>query len=357
MRQRSRAIGIARVLCICGIVYVHAWTGLVIEDLRAQGSGWQSIFYWTLIELIGRSSVPLLSIISGWLVASSVEKRSYGSFVANKANSLILPMILWNLVSVSMVMALATWGELRAPTPSPIMPLLNEIFHFTAAGQIDVQNAFLRDIFICMMFAPLLVRLPNRALAVVLGGALLWSLFGWQLYLLLRPQILLFFLIGMFVRRYRLDMAAGNLLVWPLFLLFLVAGAGKVWMSVIGQQQVQGYPVLVAAFDNGLRLLAALLYWRLSLRLAAGRWAAPILKAEPYSFLLFCSHVLIIWLLFPVIGPWFGRFGQPGYPAFLLLQPVFALAAAIVLGQALLRIWPAAAKIMSGGRLKSTAHQ
>src|SRR3546814_20818141 len=53
----STAIAIARVICISGIVYVHAWTGLNIDELRAQGGSWQSALYWMLIEFqIGRAS-------------------------------------------------------------------------------------------------------------------------------------------------------------------------------------------------------------------------------------------------------------------------------------------------------------
>src|SRR3546814_1653028 len=77
-----------------------AWTGLNIDQLRAQGTGWQSVPYWTLIELFGRSSVPLLSIISGWLVMASVSKRDYAQFAGGKAKSLLLPMVAWNLITV-----------------------------------------------------------------------------------------------------------------------------------------------------------------------------------------------------------------------------------------------------------------
>src|SRR3546814_11878216 len=98
-RSLSLSISIARVICICGIVYVHAWTGLNIDQLRAQGTGWQSVLYWTLLELFGRSSVPLLSIISGWLVMASVSKRDYAQFPGGQAKHLLLPMLAWHLIT------------------------------------------------------------------------------------------------------------------------------------------------------------------------------------------------------------------------------------------------------------------
>src|SRR3546814_7304126 len=83
--------------------YTTLFRSLNIDQLRAQGTGWQSVLYWTLIELFGRSSVPLLSIISGWLVMSSVSKRDYAQFAGGKAKSLLLPMVAWNLITVGLV--------------------------------------------------------------------------------------------------------------------------------------------------------------------------------------------------------------------------------------------------------------
>src|SRR3546814_3370556 len=85
------------------------------------------------------------------------------------------------------------------------LPLLREILHLQAPGEINVQNAFLRDVFVCMMIAPLLVRLPSIALGAMLAGVFAWCIEGWQLYLLLRPQILLFFLVGVLAFRFSLN--------------------------------------------------------------------------------------------------------------------------------------------------------
>src|SRR3546814_1120302 len=86
-----------------------------------------------------------------------------------------------------------------------------------------------------MLAAPLLARLPDNALALVLAATLAWSIDGWQLFILLRPQILLFFLIGIFAFRYRLDRLAGLAPMLPLVIAFAALGAGKCWLSVMGQ--------------------------------------------------------------------------------------------------------------------------
>src|SRR3546814_10996439 len=78
----------------------------------------------------------------------------------------------------------------------------------------------------------------------------------------------------------------------------------------MGQHYQSNHAEMLAAFDNFLRLVAALLFWKLSAFLANGRFAAAISRFDPYTFLLFCTHVMMMWLIAPVIGPLFGRFGE-----------------------------------------------
>src|SRR3546814_1187830 len=70
--------------CIFGVVYVHAWTGLDGGRLTLADSSTQGVFRWVLMELLGRSAVPLLGMISGWLVAGSASHRTYGAFIGGK---------------------------------------------------------------------------------------------------------------------------------------------------------------------------------------------------------------------------------------------------------------------------------
>src|SRR3546814_4291348 len=74
---RDPAIDIARLICIFCVVYVHGGTGHPMEITRALPFR-DSYAYWILVEGLGRSSVPLLSIISGWLVAEPGKRLSIG---------------------------------------------------------------------------------------------------------------------------------------------------------------------------------------------------------------------------------------------------------------------------------------
>src|SRR3546814_10174533 len=101
--RRRDTIAISRVICIFGIVYTHAWTGIGLSEIRNHGLDWTSGLYWFLVEVFSRSSVPLLSVISGWLVAASIDRRDYWGFVREKAQGLLGPMLVWNLIAVTLV--------------------------------------------------------------------------------------------------------------------------------------------------------------------------------------------------------------------------------------------------------------
>jgi hypothetical protein len=347
----SASIGIARVLCILGIVYVHAWTGLVGSDLVRMNDTPQGMLRWGLIELLGRSSVPLLSIISGWLVAASLARRGRRPFVAGKALTILAPMILWNAVAIMLVSGAARAGWIQAPVPTTWWWTIDELLCLATPDDINVQMSFLRDLFICMLAAPILVRWPRWALGIVAAIALAWSLSGFAFVLLIRPSILLFFVIGILARRH--DLAAW-MAARPIALVggaYLCFAAVQIWLETVGIDQGFNDPVMLRSADLLLRFATALFFWSIAWRLAKSRASAPLLRIEPYAFLMFCSHLIMMWLGGPLLGRITGPLGAPLYPAFLLLQPLLVLGATLVLGQALKAAWPSAATLLSGGRL------
>lgn len=339
-------------LCILGIVYVHAWTGLGGDALNRLSDTPQGLLRWVLVELLGRSAVPLLGMISGWLVAGSVGKRTYRAFLAGKARGVLAPMILWNALAILLVGSAAYAGLIKAPMPTTWWWTIDELFCLATPDDINVQMSFLRDLFLCMAAAPLLVRLPSRAIAAIALAALGWSLWGIHLLILLRPSILFFFLLGLLARR-------GGWAAWiasrPIAMVAIPYAAlalVKVRFETAYVDIAAIHPVLMAALDMMMRFVTALFFWSIAWRLASSRAAKPLLRVEPYIFLMFCAHLIMIWLLGPLIGKFTGTLGSPLYPVFLLLQPPLALLATIGLGRALVSIAPSLALLLSGGRLK-----
>lgn len=339
-------------LCILGIVYVHAWTGLPGGDLASLNDTPQGILRWALIDLLGRGAVPLLSVISGWLVAASLIKRGWRSFLPAKARTILLPMVLWNALAILLVSGAGRLGWIQAPMPTTLWWTIDELFCLASPNDINVQMSFLRDLFVCMALAPLLVRLPGWALGLAAVATLAWSVSGFAFILLLRPSILLFFIAGILARRH--DLAA-----WAATQPMIVTGgaytllaAVQIWLETVGIARGVDNPLLLSSVDLTMRGVTALFFWSIAWRLANSRFAGALLHLEPYVFLMFSAHLIMIWLGGPLIGQLTGPLGAPLYPVFLIVQPLLVLGATLLLGRMLAATFPSLATVLSGGRLK-----
>jgi surface polysaccharide O-acyltransferase-like enzyme len=349
---QSDAIAAARVFCIFGIIYVHAWTGVRWSALMESSDSAQGIFRWVIVELIGRSSVPLLGMISGWLVASSAMQRGYWSFLGNKARSVLAPMLLWNALAVAIVCGAGWLGWIRAPMPRDMEWVIDEVFGYATFNNINIQTTFLRDLFICMALAPLLVRLRSRWLGVLAAVTFAWSIFAWWFPLFLRPHIPLFFMLGICARRYGVADRVAAMPFAYAALPFAVLGPIKLAVSIWGYQFGREHAELIAVIDGGMRLAAALLAWRTAIALTNTPLMAVMKRVEPYAFFLFCGHMIMIWLGGQTLGRVSGPLGSPGYPAFFLMQPLLCLVAAMIIGRVLMEVMPGLASLLSGGRLR-----
>jgi fucose 4-O-acetylase-like acetyltransferase len=351
----STAIAIARLIGIMGIVYVHAWTGRTAEELAAVAFSWQAVLRTVLGEVFGRSAVPLLGMISGWLVVSTATRQRYAAFLIGKARTILLPMLLWNVIAILLVGAAATFGDLKAPTPTSIGWTLNELVPLVQANDVNVQMPFLRDLFVCMMLAPVLVRASTAWLALVASIVVVWSVSGVHVPLLLRPHILLFFTAGIAARRFGVAERVAERPVALCALPFVVLITPRLWTALLGNAFFDAHPHVMAAFDIVFRLASAVLFWRLAWGLAGSNLADRLRGIEHYGFLAFCDHLVLLWLFGPVIGLATGSLGAGLYPAYLLVQPLLVLGVTVVLGQVLMALSPSVARVLSGGRLGRSA--
>lgn len=353
--RRSAAIAIARVVCILGVVYVHAWTGLNGEALKAlRGSG-QDNLRWLLMESFGRSAVPLLGLISGWLVASSRRAHNWGDHVRRKARTILLPMALWNIIAILLVSGAALQFGLSAPVPKSLWWVVDEVLILTRNPDINVQMPFLRDLFLCMVAAPLLVRMPGWSLALIAVAAASCHVAGFGPPVLMRASILVFFTLGILAQRGGWAERVANRPMLIVAMPFALLMAVQLYQVVtVGDD---AWPLMQRALDLVLRIAAAAAFWRMSWALAASPARPMLLRIEPYMFFLFSGHLILIWLFGPMVGGIFGKMGTPFYPFYLILQPLMVLGVVMLVGGGLCRIAPAAAGILSGGRLKKPERQ
>ena len=124
---QSDAIAIGRLIGILGIVYVHSWLRSSMGEIKAAPAGIYAI-YWGIGEFFGRGSTPLLAVISGWLAGPSLKKRLYPRFVRDKAQTLVLPAVLWFVPSIPFIFMLQHTGSQPVWTAGDYV---NELFALT----------------------------------------------------------------------------------------------------------------------------------------------------------------------------------------------------------------------------------
>lgn len=259
---QSDAVRISRVICIFFMSYVH------LHFFVLPGAEFP-ILEPLLVQTLGRSSVPLLSAISGYLIVGYFEKRRYLSAVQSRLRTLILPMAFWNLVAV------ATLGS---------EDFLNDIFALTRISKYE-HLTFLRDIFALALVTPVLIYLSRKVPVLLLVAAIAYFLADWSNLFVLRPQIAFFYTIGVLLReRPQSPHPAVSVLSLALF----------AWVAAI---ELQRHPIInVEYFEHLSRLVAAFTFWNAALILAeAANW---LKKLDRAAFPYFLSHVF----LFQAVG-------------------------------------------------------
>lgn len=174
-RQTSDAIRISRVLCIVFMSYVH------LHFFKLEGAEFPLV-ETVLVDTLGRSSVPLLSAISGFLMVHFFGRRNYVAAAVHRARALVVPMIVWNSIAV------ALWGW-SGP---------NDILALTSTSKL-IYLAFLRDLFVMSLLTPLLLFLARKSSLLFLVGAFAFYIADTSTIVILRPQIAFFYCIGIWL--------------------------------------------------------------------------------------------------------------------------------------------------------------
>lgn len=312
----------ARVLCIFFVMFVHVYSGYELGEESTRPYPLFHAVYILLIDVLGRGSVPLLTIISGYLVVQTYERLRYPALLRKKAGTLVAPLLLWNILFLLLTFAyeFAHGDSARLPDPG-VRSYLDALLAFSAPA-INTPISFLRDIFVLMLFTPLLYAAISRAPIVTLSVLLTIAVFDLYAPLVLRPQMPMFFALGLYLRRRGLE------------------GIDRFgWAFVIGA--ASAYVVRKAHFTQAeevdrllhytIRFCLAGAFWAVTGPLVTSRLGRFVDRLEPSIFVTFCSHFITFKLLAALLGPMFGKYGDPLYPIFFFIQVPIGLGVAFVL--------------------------
>ncbi|WP_199554918.1 acyltransferase family protein [Sandaracinobacteroides hominis] len=339
-----RAIVVSRAVAIFFMMYVHAWAGAAESPDDAFTGSFGTVVH-LLVDVLGRSSVPLLTIISGYLlVTAGYRRRNWREVVADKARTLLVPMWLWNGALLLMIWGAVTLFGGHLPDYVIEEPWYNSIFALTGRPA-TLPLAFLRDMFVCALLSPILIRLMQLAPWPVLALAAAFAIFHPEQPIILRPQLLLFYLVGIgfalhwqVPRKVRLD--------WPTWVaaVVLIICTLRVWLPL--PQKAGSHDLFIQLLSNSARFAVAWLVWMACLALQRSGAYSRIARVESVIFLAFCSHFLLFRALGHVLPD-----DTQWLPLIFLIQPPLAIAAAFAMSFALRGTAPRLLSLLNAGKL------
>lgn len=183
----SSRIKIARVCCILAVIYMHIPPYLIDPPTTAFSS---SGIIWMIREIIGRSSVPLLSIVSGYLLVILAGSKSWSDQVGRKILTVVVPRPVERGDHCQGCCA----GRAGYPSRGQRHP--QHLFGISGYPR-NGPLYFLRDVFVCVLWTPVLLYALERKPWVLFALLIANSIFNLDGVIFTNSAIVLFFAIGL----------------------------------------------------------------------------------------------------------------------------------------------------------------
>lgn len=328
-RELSDRVRVARFLCIFLMMFVHVPTGLT-GNIYDRDAWVFDIVYFIFTRLVGLSSVSLLSVVSGYFIVSSLQKSGAARLILSKLRTLIVPLIAWNSLMLALLFAYGLLSGKWQDMPDPSALGLGNALLALTKWPLDIPLWFLRDLFVCCVLSPILYVALKRLPAMTILVLVAYTLFGENLLILQRPQLLLFFAVGMWLRiagpdtqtidRWSRVLAVGLVAMVAVFLAIRIE---RILLTEMDQ-------TLRLTLDTLLRVTMAAGFWLLTGVIRNTRLAALCTRLEPYAFFLFCSHAILFNFAGILFRREFGNYGSELFPITFFSLPFIAVACAVV---------------------------
>jgi surface polysaccharide O-acyltransferase-like enzyme len=180
---------------IVGVVYIHAYT----TTIRFSGStlGTEQPDYLTdfvrilISQGIARLAVPMFFLIAGYLflAGSTWSWRVYGSKLASRARTLLVPFLFWTLLGLAIrhfgqsIPAVAAYfaGDGPPIADYSAFAVLNAVFGFVSFPE-AYHFWFIRDLMLLIILSPLIVLiLEYTAMPFITAVFLAWITGTWPI--------------------------------------------------------------------------------------------------------------------------------------------------------------------------------
>lgn len=294
---------------ICGIVVLHIPPYVPLSETGSDLFSWTKAFF---SHGVFRSTVPVLTCISGYLLFSSGIDQHFKRLFAKKTKGILVPLVIWNLPLVILLYTiqafdLSSHQFFATLYPFDCLSWLNGIFGLFAAP-VNYPLNFLRDLYVLALLAPIfgtfLRRIPYIGLALV---AIIF-LNDWDGQLILRNTMAVNFYVGGLAAVVCWNLRYLDRHAWWLFFVFLAFSAAIVIFQIEDRRLFT--------------ILAPFLIWPASFMVAKSWLGSRIAKLAKYSFFVFLSHGPILLVISIIYGSLIGDLNSW---FFWLLAPILTI--------------------------------
>ena len=274
-----------RFLMIFGVVVVHTPPTASVYEM--DGTVWPYITSF-FQNGVFKAGVPVLTMISGFLLFFSNGDQKYFELLKKKAASLLIPFMVFNFghIALQLVLRLTTGRWLGEDLFSQNLDgWMNSLFSLRGVPENDPLH-FLRELIVLLVLAPIFGLLIRRIPVIGLMTVSIFFLSNTDGYLINRSDMPIEFYIGGLAAVYKWNLEVLDKFSYVSLTLFLGACA------------------VVSLFQIGsitwLRLISPLLVWSAASLLVnkkIGSWMASL---SIYSFFIYLTHaplMRMIWIL------------------------------------------------------------
>lgn len=347
----SSRINLMRILLISGIVFVH----VPYDPANSPFLGTNGFIDWLRVFLgdsLFRIGVPCLSAISGYLLfRRGLEGFSYGKTIGNKAVTVLVPFLLWNLAFFAFVYLAQGSGVGFGYLPDVVNATPREMATFAFALEgwpINLPLYFLRDLLLCLLLSPLLgylvMRYPRAALLAFLAYAVLPVPNG----IFLKKSILFGFSVGIAVALHRIDLKIVDRHAAAISAAIVAAAlALSIGLYLTGPE----FPAWLDMLRAVVAISGIVGSWALSALLVRTSVGIRLAKGGGLSFWIFCAHyplLIMFWMVW-------NRLGIDHYVLFYFTAPVLAFVILITSSAVVQRTLPFLHGLLTGNRASRSA--
>lgn len=319
---------------IFGVVYVHA---AAHDQIGGMGTGFFDYFMGFFNYAALRVPVPLLAIVSGYLLfIADLDLRPVALW-KKKFRTIAFPFFVFNFL------AIALFFGLQHLIPDAIMRIdllhasrydwINALFGVRDAP-FDYPMYFMRDLLVLIALAPVFGLFIRRAPMIGLAIVAVVFYFNYDGYLVIRSTSAIMFYIGGVLAVKKYDLLAFDHFAAPMLALLVAICAGVVVLHVDN--------INYAALTGPFLVWPAFKYLK---NTVVGRLAA---RSAKYSFFIFIAHAPLLQLL---------RLGYTRhlqdivpYSVFWVVAPAMVIVTLVAIYNAAMKAAPMVFSAAIGGR-------